>query len=151
MSTVCYFTIAEECFFYKLLHCNLSYSLIHVTILHRKSFTRFSSNHNFLLPTVHTNYRKKSTCLTSGTKLQIKFANKIANKYSTSYRSQSHPTAEPNTLFRCYWRHSPKVPMPYFLHFQKRYHLAFEHFLELYCNSVRKLCWIYITHLFIAT
>lgn len=49
-------------FFYQLLHSYISYDSIDLNRLRTKNCTRFAANNNFLLPSVHTNYGKKTSC-----------------------------------------------------------------------------------------
>lgn len=49
-------------YFYKLLHFYVLYDAIDLVRLRTRNFTRFAANNNFLLPIVHTNYGKKTSC-----------------------------------------------------------------------------------------
>ena len=51
--------------FHKMLHNNLTHPFMSRDLLQNKNLTRFAANRNFLLPTVHTNYGKKTSTFTA--------------------------------------------------------------------------------------
>lgn len=51
--------------FHEMLHNNLMHPLVSRDLLQNKNLTRFAANKNFLLPTVHTNYGKKTSAFTA--------------------------------------------------------------------------------------